>query len=1431
MTFSEKLDRAKIGSKAAYESLCLTCIDSLYAAALIALKNESAARSAVIAATNDGFAGISRIKDEKHLRSWLVHELTKNIVDKLKEFKAGGIVNEATGVFAETERLPDVERLVYSVAAAFDYGIREISVLTGMSEEAVSEKLFSAKAHLGAYYEEISAAAKTCEAPAALKDRYKTFDETIARLEATSAFPVSVPEELTSEDEEAPEPEEMPAEEPENTEEPVSTEEEEPAAVEQHETAPAAEEIPETQEEQPQPVQEELPESPDSDMSGEENVFADESSVSEAVPDEESAVEDFPEDGDEEDSPLPLNAATFIAVVSAEKMKGSEFLRLIGNTRISNSVYREIEQNPRLTKKRLIQLLEESPLTETDYYKLLTAVKHRREVLTAKAELQAVHERAGLFSGTPKARPPRRRRREEPKTELQMAIEMDLPKKETPPLTIDPQKKKDEPRIPPVPEKHERHHHSSEKKPKDDLGSLVSEFTESVPEDDNESFHPAEMSGIFNSIRDLEAVDPIAVIYANETGKQAKPGKINEQKSEWNKKADELRSAESEPVPTDGTQEFTVEPPAPAEISDTRTLNMPFPKLAEEEKQLTFSEYDEPETPEEEPSEQSVDEPEPPAEEPPAEDPAPVEIPLPEPDEDEEPDIITHKAPSDFSLTQIIGDYAGIAPKDGSMSVEEAIGETDELAGFAPDVHIPDEPEDEEPEPPAVPEETLPEPPQETDDEPYTPDADEKPYTPDIDEKTHVPDIADSVPFESDKPAKKNDPIARAAETEVTGLTAPLHISVPIDGMDGFGDDDDEDDEPDEDIDDLGDTTELKVPDEPAKPVVRPEKTEKPANTPEPVRETEYEETEEADEPDIDDNDDAPTRERYKGNEYFVDDDEYVEGINNGKLIFCAVCAVLLLAGAIVMKLALPKSDNGSGSTVSVSTGEDSGAAQTDAPAVSVPVESKDILTKLSSYEDIASAGTALSLAPQEAQYLSASAAPYESFLSRNFLTTASTAYIYNEGTIRTVSLDPAAPVDLGTAVLAQRGNAEFIGFTVLDGTIYAVTQANNTVYVDMSGGNYTSTETWSVTGTFVEMGLLGGKPVIVTRAPVDGTNAPRSSAQAAPAAEDIVRLNGAEYAGFTVIAEVGGSGLLDILGGCSTYAKFGDDKLTILAEDNNATYAVDITPALEAENARRYAGAAFSADCLNGDSFIGSNETKTGTTGARQYSGIAAVKGSNAVGTGVEGERPYAVAWQDENTACVLASRSDGTTVLYGFDMSGDTPAAAQITDSSVYSDKLISVGDSLIGLRVEASANGERVGLKLSEYSYTDKLNVDSEVSVGLDANAPAENLKYLQSPAEDAPEFIAQSEDGKLLALPTKYFDGFSEVERIVTFTNDGTLRTAGELLLYDEKSAYLCAAIRQGTLFVITDSKIMTANAPDCSGMKVAESVSAALAVAE
>ena len=85
-----------------------------------------------------------------------------------------------------------------------------------------------------------------------------------------------------------------------------------------------------------------------------------------------------------------LDAKTFIKAVKAEKISGREFLELMGNSRISNSAYAEIEQNPQLTFNRLVEILEQSPLEASDYEKLIMAVKKRSDA--KKAALKQLEE-------------------------------------------------------------------------------------------------------------------------------------------------------------------------------------------------------------------------------------------------------------------------------------------------------------------------------------------------------------------------------------------------------------------------------------------------------------------------------------------------------------------------------------------------------------------------------------------------------------------------------------------------------------------------------------------------------------------------------------------------------------------------------------------------------------------------------------------------------------------------------------------------------------------------------------------------------------------------------------------------------------------------------------------------------------------------------
>jgi len=107
----------------------------------------------------------------------------------------------------------------------------------------------------------------------------------------------------------------------------------------------------------------------------------------------------------EEAQEEPINASAFIKIVRYNRLTGKEFLSILGNSKISNKAYQEIESNPRLTVKRLIELLEESPLTSADYEKLIIAVQRMAELKAeAKAKIKSepprVNPRADLSAET-----------------------------------------------------------------------------------------------------------------------------------------------------------------------------------------------------------------------------------------------------------------------------------------------------------------------------------------------------------------------------------------------------------------------------------------------------------------------------------------------------------------------------------------------------------------------------------------------------------------------------------------------------------------------------------------------------------------------------------------------------------------------------------------------------------------------------------------------------------------------------------------------------------------------------------------------------------------------------------------------------------------------------------------------------------------------
>ncbi|MBP5606098.1 MAG: hypothetical protein J6X60_11235 [Ruminiclostridium sp.] len=864
MTFSEKLERARNGSRSAYESLCAISVDKLYTAALIALKNEKNAVTAVEKAVDDGFSGIDRIKDEKHLRSWLAHEVTKNSVEKLREYKANGTSPTASGVFAASGKLPDVERLVFAMTVAFGFGIKEISVLTGLSEELTDEKLNSAKDHLGSSYPVLRKIAAEMSAPAFLKEQYTDFDRYIEQAELEETRKSSVlwtnpeikqePEqkpEIKQEPEQKPEMKQEPEQKPEMKQEPELKPEIKQEPVKNPEIKQEPEQNPEIKQEPEQKpeIKQEPVEKPEIKQEPVKNpeikqkpvkkpemrqkplqtpeqspAPAEKRGYEPKLPAEDEGDEVVfaaPDEPDPDDTVnMPLNAATFIAVVSAEKMKGSEFLRLIGNTRISNSAFREIETNPNLTKKRLIELLEQSHLTEADYYKLFTAIKDRREVLAMKEESRLALERAGLYGGS--YRPKKRKRHEKPKSELELAIGLESKRSTDQPLPYTDSEIRENGRAQEV---HPASGSFSPELRKARRGSYTKSddpdpVTGSRPGNDNEGTASAPYSPD-------SPVDPFAAIAANSAGTQAKPLRPDEY--------DTVGSRGSKDARKTGTLEFSITPNA-LTVSNTSQFDTVPPLrffTSEDNEKPVFSEEiagDEPLAGEnddgasyrtdEDPAARSGEQDE-------DADSSPYEPHFEL--EDDEPEIITSPVSDDLSVTKIINTYSSEARGIKAVPADEHAQETS-----------------------AVPEET----PAEPDGEKSAP---HEGYSPDID-------------FAFDE-----------ASEQMGTETADEDIQLAFFGKVFTPDDTEKVSKPESENTQYG-----RAPERP--PFVPP--------APDLMGAREDDDISAA----IGSEDSGPEERRYKGNKYFIDDDEYYEGVNRGKIIACAVFAVLLIGGCAGMK-------------------------------------------------------------------------------------------------------------------------------------------------------------------------------------------------------------------------------------------------------------------------------------------------------------------------------------------------------------------------------------------------------------------------------------------------------------------------------------------------------------------------------------------------
>lgn len=101
------------------------------------------------------------------------------------------------------------------------------------------------------------------------------------------------------------------------------------------------------------------------------------------------------------------DATAFIKIVFYHKLSRSEFLKLLGNTEIGSAAFEEIKENPSLTVRGLIDILEKTPLTSDDYKRLIIAAERSAQLREeARERLKAEGPRNGAAqSPAPQVKP------------------------------------------------------------------------------------------------------------------------------------------------------------------------------------------------------------------------------------------------------------------------------------------------------------------------------------------------------------------------------------------------------------------------------------------------------------------------------------------------------------------------------------------------------------------------------------------------------------------------------------------------------------------------------------------------------------------------------------------------------------------------------------------------------------------------------------------------------------------------------------------------------------------------------------------------------------------------------------------------------------------------------------------------------------------
>lgn len=545
-------------------------------------------------------------------------------------------------------------------------------------------------------------------------------------------------------------------------------------------------------------------------------------------------------------------------------------------------------------------------------------------------------------------------------------------------------------------------------------------------------------------------------------------------------------------------------------------------------------------------------------------------------------------------------------------------------------------------------------------------------------------------------------------------------------------------------------------------------------------------------------------REKYKSNEFFYNDNAYEPGVNNGKIAFCAVCAVLLIAGSFGIRYAT------TGSPLPTKNA----AVSQNQPEKTVGIDPSAIITD----EDVKAAVNKLTLREQKNsldEYYTGTA--YDNPLTMDVCEIGDTMYLYSKNSLRAVELNEEKPMLIGEAEIAADG--EFIGFTANEKYVYALLEVpksdaeRESVTVEIYDGKLNLLNTYKQDGSYTDV-LVGSEALtIFTSLNTFGEEDALPSYEldgnrCVLTRKDIEIPQNIAYNSFSVFGTVSGSEARAqaVLGGYDSYAVTSRDSFTLLVPDFNRTYALKyriIGLNAELQSQEAFSGECFGKACMNasGDVFAAYDSAAGCTKIQKKINGEYVSVGSLGAG-----ERLSGVSFSGDLVYIVTTS-SDGAATLYCGDTSGSLLTEITPNPDEIYNRRLARYKDSLIGLSAVAGENGERTGLRLSVYGYEGGLAELYGADITVDEKTAPEYARYLSGDAEENSSLITAG-DG-YAAVSCVYFDGVSEIERFICFKDTGEgFDTAADIMLFDIQSDYRYMAIRSGILYIVTDSTIVT-----------------------